>query len=663
MRIPYVIDNQSFRLADVLNYLLDTQPVGAMDIATAYFSIRGYQHIKEGLQRLGGLRLLLGAEPIEGADIGLPVPRQRIVHQLRRDLDQEPFNEETLLLVEDLIRYLMRDSVQVRLYSGQDAEAYELALARGGHPRRGFLHAKCYLLYGGRGEQMALVDRLNPLVGIVGSSNFTGAGLTTNRELNLVHKTILSPEEVDDPEARSEVAYHAEATGHGNISDENRRLIKSEVGARAILDLAQWYEQRWSLSQDFKQVLADLLNESKFGAHEYTPYEVYLKALYEYFRDDLGREPLPLIRTAVELTEFQEDAVTKARRILARYDGVMIADSVGTGKTWIGKRLLEDYAYHMRQKALVICPASLRKMWQAELRSATIAADIISQEELGREEFAGDPWHDVDVILIDEAHNFRRHTTQRYETLERLISANGRRGRDGTRKKLILLTATPINNTVFDLYYQINLFTGGDRAYFAAAGIGDLYRYFLAARQATRERDASVELFNVLEEIVVRRSRPFIRRAYENATINGQPIKWPERRLKTVHYNLEKTYDGIYEDIVARIESLHLAHYSLEQYKRDETKRDEFELGRQQALVGIFKSRLLKRFESSIEAFRISIRRALEFIKTFDTYLDEGRLLDSTAFREAMRYLEVEDEEDDATPSSRADELDDRDEA
>jgi superfamily II DNA or RNA helicase len=629
-----------------------------MDIATAYFSIRGYEQIKEGLERLSGMRLLLGAEPTEGADIGLRPLRQRIVHQLRRDLDEERFDENTLLLVEDLIRYLMRDSVQVRLFLGQEPEAYDEALVTRVHPPRGFLHAKCYLLYGGRQAQPAPGGRLNPLVGIVGSSNFTGPGLTTNRELNLVHKTLLGPEEADDPEARSEVAYYAEGGQHPPIADDDRRLIKSEVGARAILDLAQWYEERWSLAQDFKQALVDLLNESKFGAHEYTPYEVYLKTLYEYFRDDLGREPLPLIRTAVELTEFQEDAVTKARRILARYDGVMIADSVGTGKTWIGKRLLEDYAYHMRQKALVICPASLRKMWQAELRSATIAADIISQEELGRQEFEEEPWCDVDVILIDESHNFRNHNRQRYDALERLMSANGRRGRDGSRKKLILLTATPINNTVFDLYYQINLFTGGDRAYFAAAGIGDLQRYFLAARRATRDRDVSVELFNVLEEIVVRRSRPFIRRAYENATINGQPIKWPERRLKTIHYNLEKTYEGIYTDIVARIEALHLAHYSLEQYKRDETKRNEFQLGRQQALVGIFKSRFLKRFESSIDAFRISIRRALEFVKTFDTYLDEDRLLDSTAFREAMRYLEVEDEEDDAVPSSRADQLD-----
>ena len=143
-----------------------------------------------------------------------------------------------------------------------------------------------------------------------------------------------------------------------------RRFIKSEVGARAITDLMAWFERQWADSVDFKDALIELLDASKFGTKEYTPYEVYTKALYEYFKEELGEDPLDLGRSAVDLAEFQEDAVKKARRILARYDGVLIADSVGLGKTWIGKKLLEDFAYHRRQKAVVVCPASLREMWQ-----------------------------------------------------------------------------------------------------------------------------------------------------------------------------------------------------------------------------------------------------------------------------------------------------------
>ncbi len=243
----------------------------------------------------------------------------------------------------------------------------------------------------------------------------------------------------------------------------------------------------------------------------------------------------------------------------------MIADSVGLGKTWIGKKLLEDYAYHQRYKALVICPASLQKMWHDELLSAGIAAHVITQELLGRDEFDISEVQDADILLVDESHNFRNRNAQRYENLERILAANNRRGKiSGERKKLMLLTATPINNTVFDLYNQINLFTGGDRSYFAAAGIGDLFRYFQVARRTNQQQESGIALFNLLEEVVIRRTRPFIKEAYPNATIKGQPISWPERRLKTIRYDLEATYGGIYDKVVNRIEGLKLAPYRLE---------------------------------------------------------------------------------------------------
>jgi hypothetical protein len=313
----------------------------------------------------------------------------------------------------------------------------------------------------------------------------------------------------------------------------------------------------------------------------------------------------------------------------------------------------------MRQKALVVCPASLRPMWTTELTDATIAASIISQEELGQIPCPVVEEHgDADIILIDESHNFRNRGTQRYENLERLISMNAGRGRDGQRKKLMLLTATPINNDLFDLYSQITLFTRGDRGYFSAIGIGDLYRYFLRARRESSDGRSAAALFNLLEEIVVRRTRPFIRSAYPEATIRGERVRFPERRLKTERYDLEDTYNGIYEEIVAGVEGLHLAPYALESYKRDEAARDEFEEGRGEALVGIFKSRYLKRLESSIHAFRISIRRALEFQETFESYLLDGKVLGSSSFRKAMQFLEREDVEDDATPGSRASEMD-----
>jgi superfamily II DNA or RNA helicase len=631
MRIPYVIDNQTAVLSDVLREALRTHGGRSLDVATAYFTVGGFALIRDELLGLGSFRMLLGAEPHAGEQVGLRPDAGVTRGLLRRDLERLPFDEGTLRSVEDLIAWLRREHVRIRLHD------------------QGFLHAKAWLFYSDRPGQQMLFDRFRPILAVVGSSNFTFPGLTSNRELNLAHKVLLDEEEAIDPPAAQAVEWLSNAQASESITPQNRQLLKSEVGARAIIDLERWYQRQWDDARDFKNELIELLDASKFGQTEYSPWQIYMKALFEYFRDDLGEEEITGTRSAIELAEFQDDAVKKARRILARYDGVMIADSVGLGKTWIGKKLLEDYAYHMRQKAIVVCPAALREMWEMELRSATIAAAVLSHEEMGREEFDWRPWADADFLVVDESHNFRNPNAQRYDAISSVISANGGRGAAGARKKVVLLTATPVSNSVFDLYNQLQLITQGDRTFFAAAGIADVYKLFLAAR-----RDPTgTALYNLLEETVIRRTRPFIRKAYPEATIRGEKIRFPDRKLKTIRYNLEDTYSGLYEDIVSAIDSLRLAPYHLEAYKK--TKADQFEEGREQALVGIFKSRYLKRLESSVEAFRISIRRALQFLETFESYILGGRILRSAEFHKALRYVDPETEEDDSTVRSLAD--------
>src|SRR5229473_8588827 len=395
MPVPFVIDNQNHRLADALNELL-AQSVGKpLDIASAYFAISGYRLVKEGLHQVGAFRLVLGSEPHTGVDVGLRPNAEALKQRLQGDIEAEPFNEATLKLVEELIAFLRADKVEVRLYD------------------HGFLHAKAYLFHQDKVGPQNRADRLRPFAAIVGSSNFTGPGLVSNKELNLDHRVILPTEEAVDREAAERAGYLEQLRDRktlldpsgADVPDDARRFIKSEVGARAITDLMGWYERQWADSVDFKDALVELLDASKFGTKEYTPYEVYTKALYEYFKEELGENSPGLGRSAVDLAEFQLDAVKKARRILARYDGVLIADSVGLGKTWIGKKLLEDFAYHRRQKAVVVCPASLREMWNRELASATIAGQIVGMEELGREGCDVTAHGDADVILIDESHN------------------------------------------------------------------------------------------------------------------------------------------------------------------------------------------------------------------------------------------------------------------
>src|SRR5207245_1154931 len=183
------------------------------------------------------------------------------------------------------------------------------------------------------------------------------------------------------------------------------------------------------------------------------------------------------------------------------------------------------------------------------------------------------------------------------------------------------------------------LFTQNQPDYFREAGIGDLNAYFRRARRMAKQEDTSagVVLFNLLEEVMVRNTRPYIRAAYPNATIKGKPVAFPNRRLHTVTYDLGATYGGLYDEIVTAIDALSLAPYQLEAYRKKSAIRDEqeheWEAGREIALVGIFKTRFLKRLESSIEAFRLSLKRALTFEETYKDYLLGGKVVSSRDFQ------------------------------
>ena len=211
MTIPFVIDNQAHRLSDVLKSLLAEHRGKSLDVATAYFTVSGFGLVKDGITSLGNFRLLLGAEPESGEQLGLRPKPEVVKGLLRGDLESLPFSEATLRLVEDLIAFLRRDAARVRLYD------------------KGFLHAKCYLFYADRPEaahgsaahqSATTFDRFCPILAIVGSSNFTGPGLTSNRELNLVHTAVLDPGQVDDPRARTAVQ---------NLYDQLAR--ETDVGA------------------------------------------------------------------------------------------------------------------------------------------------------------------------------------------------------------------------------------------------------------------------------------------------------------------------------------------------------------------------------------------------------------------------------------------------
>ncbi|TVR18353.1 MAG: helicase [Anaerolineaceae bacterium] len=457
-----------------------------------------------------------------------------------------------------------------------------------------FLHAKAYIT-----DHYA----------IVGSSNFTPSGMTRTAELNLIQQT----------------------------------------GA-VVRDLRDnWYERMWANATDSKAELIAALRESKFGDAQWTPHDVFIKVLYEYFKDRIIPDNLDA-RMGVELASFQQEGLREAIRLIDRHGGVIVSDAVGLGKTYIGMSLLEHYVLGKRKKGhiprgLVVCPAQLRDLvWEPKLNEYGIKAEVISQEAVSRESFDWRTFNRYDVVLIDESHNFRNPGTNRYQNLMKMLAT----GKQETI--VILLTATPVNNSIWDLYHQAAFITRGQDAFFREYGINNLRSFF------NEVQEGGADVFTLLEQMMVRRSRMDIKRrqeAGEEIHLPGKGvIRFPDRKLHTVNYDLAGTYDGFYQRIVKRIESLALISFNIEQFRREEQVDDEVERVRQysNALIGLLKTLYLKRLESSLEAFEVSIQRQREYQQRFYDYLvGESRLLNSSMNR---RLLALEAQGDDLAPDN-----------
>ncbi|MCX7993080.1 MAG: phospholipase D-like domain-containing protein, partial [Fimbriimonadales bacterium] len=489
--LPDLVDNGPVtgqRLAEVLAGVLSDSPEPLLWVATAYFNLDGFEVLGDALERVAELRLLLGTEQEQEF-----VLTQRLAQELERHFAL--VRPESQRKVERWAAFLRRDTVQVRRYKPRE--------------RGRILHGKVYLV-----EGVPYVGA----IGVVGSSNFTGAGLTTNLELNAILKQ-----------------------------------------ASATSEIHQWYEQLWQEADDYK---AELLTMLEQFTRALSPHEVYIKVVYEAYRDRLASnlaeqdgKPSP-----IALADFQRDGYHAAREILEQYGGVLIADSVGLGKTYLALRLLDDYAYQQRKTALVICPAALRDtVWKPLLEQHAIPHRVESMEQISRGDFDLNDLSQYAVIVVDESHNFRNPGANRWRNLFELL-----RYANPEQTRLILLTATPVNNSVYDLYHQIRLITRDDKGYFQIAGIDNLESYF---RKADENRET---LYELLEAISVRRSRAFIRRHYPNAIIDGKPVHFPERHIHTVQYDLQRVYGGdLYQRVAHTIEQLNLAPYQLDSYRNE----------------------------------------------------------------------------------------------
>lgn len=586
-----------------LNWVLDTwaKPF-EVAIATAYFNPGGFDLIADALERVDRVRLLLGAQPSTG---GMRVRRLTDAVPARaermRIRDALTRHERDIEMDRDLLGFAHEvDSAARRLIEWLESGRVEVRRFE-----EGFLHGKAFIV---------TTDDEGV---IAGSSNFTYSGLAKNLELNL---------------------------GHYQPS--------------VVAKVRDWFERLWEDAVPFD--LAGLY-EAKYEPH--SPYLIYLKMLYERYGAEIEEEARDR-GTGIHLTQFQVDGVWRAKRILARHNGVVVADGVGLGKSFIAGELIREAVLERRQRVLLVAPAALRDgPWRSFLEKHMLAVQCVSYEELAEdrqlnpEGTANNLRANVDeyaMVVIDEAHAFRNPDTRRASVLRRLLAGS-------PPKQVVMLSATPVNNSLWDLYYLLSYFLKNDAA-FASAGIPSLRDHFAEAMALDPDDLSPDRLFDILDQVAVRRTRHFVKRYYPSDRIRVDgleiPITFPKPIVHKVDYDLDEVLPGFFERLAHAIDCetpecgehpdlegepvLSLARYVPSRFLRSVIAGKADPDAGQVQLSGLLRSGLLKRFESSAHAFATTCERMAVSHDAFLDLLRTGKVATGEVIREWIR-LDTDD--------------------
>lgn len=401
-----IVDNDRLSLSSVLRELAPAYK--DISIATGYWDLAGYKELLSELSEYESVRILIGQEPLaprHAAQLNIFAPDADFPEkEFAEALENEEFSEEVRETLIEIKRMIASGRMQVRVFRGE------------------FLHAKAYI-FG--------TEATSNAVGIIGSSNFTGAGLTRNRELNSV--------ETDSRVVR----YRPESLGdeHGHIS---------------------WFNEIWNsdLAEDWTGRFKEVLELSPVGDVTFSAYEMYIRALYELFEDEIVAEVNEDVSSSDVLFEFQKRNANLLLKKLQRYGLAMLADSVGLGKTITAGEVIRHYLRDLGARRIyVVAPANLLKQWRADLERVHglfHGYHLISMQDIGRiqQERQIDEYAGVDLFVVDEAHNLRSGSGARHDEILDWFS-------DNPDSDVLLLTATPINNSLKDFVNQIQLAAKG----------------------------------------------------------------------------------------------------------------------------------------------------------------------------------------------------------
>lgn len=589
--MPKIFDNIENQLFEGLCYTLDV--CYKADLCVGYFNLRGWRQIADKIEPcIGG----------EGKQCRLLIGMQRRPEELMRELfsNREPelVDQGTVSKLRKSLAQEFKDQLTIGIPTEEDEIGLRKLLSQIKSKKvvvklflRHPLHAKLYLIFRD--------DKISPIIGYVGSSNLTLAGLKNQGELN-----------VD--------------------------VVEQDAAEK----LAKWFNDRWEdrWCVDISEDLGQIIDESWAAEELRQPYHIYLKMAYHLSREaiaGISEFKIPSIFQK-ELLEFQQKAVQIAAHHLNdnKRGGVLIGDVVGFGKTFTATALAKIFEEDFFLETLIICPKNLVRMWNDYVHKYRLYAKVVSisqvQTILPKE-------RRYRVVLIDESHNLRNREGKRYRAIQEYIQLN--------ESKVILLTATPYNKTYTDLSNQLRLFITEDKdlgispeRFIESIG-GQVqfmaqYQYPTRSLLAFEKSDYADDWRELMRMFMVRRTRSFIKENYAKTDPtngrkflefgDGRRFYFPDRIPKKAEYEFDSNdpndqYAKLYSQMVVDIiNHLSLARYGLGSFLEDHppvrpTKDEEVVMdnlsraGRR--LMGFCRTNLFKRLESSGHAFLLSIGR------------------------------------------------------
>ena len=615
-------------VADFLNSKINTG--SKLSVVSAYFTIYAYGALKDALERVAHLDFLFG-EP-------------SFVNRL------DPSKTEKKAFIIDADGLELANKLQQKWVAKECADWIARKVDIKTIKQSNLLHGKMYHVATAGVEDA-----------ILGSSNFTVRGLGlgaagNNIELNLI---------VD--------------------------------GNRDRQELKQWFDELWRNEALVKDVKQEVLNYLKQLYENNAPEFVYYKTLFhifERFLGDTGKTDADLGKTSLfetdiwkALFEFQKDGAKGAINKIIRHNGCIIADSVGLGKTYEALAVIK-YFELKNERVLVLCPKKLRDNWTVYRANSLLNPfgsdrfryDVVSHTDLSRETgYSGDinlatlNWGNYDLVVIDESHNFRNNAPgkrdddgniirrSRYQRLmDDIIKA-------GVRTKVLLLSATPVNNDLKDLRNQIYFLTENrDDAFTESLGIASIketlataqkvFTHWAKKQSAERKTGELLEklnasFFKLLDELTIARSRKHIQKYYK-ATI-AQLGGFPERK-KPISIYPEIDLLGrflSYDKLNDEIANYKLSLFNPSKYVKEEFRplyqtptRDPFtQADREKFLIGMMKVNFLKRLESSVKSFEITMARTIAKIEGLERKIKNYQMLPSQNHDFEALELELDD--------------------